>query len=98
MFGFHRDVMIHPISAKIYIQLTSKAIGGIVSYMMDNTLAVAIVSASGAVVVGLGSAMVNAFWIGRHMDSLERRLGVVEQDLKQFYRDIQQIKLKIGLE
>jgi hypothetical protein len=65
---------------------------------VDTTIAVAIVSASGAVIVGLGGLAVNAFWIGKHIDSMERRLGVVEQDLKQFYRDIVQIKQKIGLE
>lgn len=65
---------------------------------MNESLAVAIVAASGAVIVGLGGLAVNAFWIGKHIDSLERRLGVVEQDLKQFYRDIVQIKQKIGLE
>lgn len=65
---------------------------------MDNAVAVAVVSAAGAVIVGLGGLAVNAFWIGKHIDSLEKRLGVVEQDLKQFYRDIVQIKQKIGLE
>lgn len=65
---------------------------------MDNTVVVAIVSAAGAVVVGVAGLAVNAFWIAKHIDSLERRLGVVEQDLKQFYRDIVQIKQKIGLD
>jgi hypothetical protein len=65
---------------------------------MDTNVAVAIVSASGAVIVGLGGLAFNAYWIGKHLDSMERRLGVVEQDLKQFYRDIVQIKQKIGLE
>ena len=65
---------------------------------MDPIISVAIVSASGAVIVGLGGLAVNAYWIGKHIDSMERRLAVVEQDLKQFYRDIVQIKQKIGLE
>ena len=65
---------------------------------MDREIAVALVSASGAVIVGLGSAVVNAYWMGKHIDSLEKRLGVIEQDLKQFYRDIVQIKQKINLE
>lgn len=65
---------------------------------MDNAVVIAIVSTSGAVVVGLGGLAVNAFWIGKHIDSMEKRLGVVEQDLKQFYRDIVQIKQKIGLD
>ena len=65
---------------------------------MDSNLAVAIVSSSAAAIVGLGGLAVNAFWIGKHIDSLEKRLGVVESDLKQFYRDIVQIKQKIGLE
>lgn len=65
---------------------------------MTTEIAVAVVAASGAVIVGLGGLAVNAFWIGKHIDSLERRLGVVEADLKQFYRDIVQIKQKIGLD
>ena len=65
---------------------------------MTNEVTVAIVASAGAVIVGLGGLAVNAFWIGKHIDSLERRLGVVEADLKQFYRDIVQIKQKIGLE
>jgi len=65
---------------------------------VSDTVTVAIVAASGAAVTALGSIAMNVFWLGRHIDSLERRLSVVESDLKQFYRDIVSIKLKIGLE
>jgi hypothetical protein len=65
---------------------------------LSEDILVVLISTAGAVVVGLGSVAVNAYWIGKHLDSLERRLGVIEQDLKQFYRDILHIKQKIGLE
>ena len=72
---------------------------------MTSEVTVAIISTSGAVIVGLGALATNALWIGKsfdglgkRIDALEHRLGVVEQDLKQFYRDIVQIKQKIGLE
>jgi hypothetical protein len=64
---------------------------------MDDSVVVAIVAASGAVIVGLGGLAFNALWIGKHIDSLERRLTVVESDLKHFYREISEIRAHLKL-
>ena len=46
-------------------------------------------------VVGLGSAVVNAVWIGRHIDSLERLWRWSGLILSRVYRDIVLIRQKV---
>lgn len=72
---------------------------------MTENVTVALISAGGAVVVGVAAIFANTFWISKTLNGLETRLALIERrlelmeaDLKQFYKDIVQIKQKIGLE
>jgi DNA-binding IclR family transcriptional regulator len=49
---------------------------------MDNTVAVAIVSAGGSVAVAITALLLNF----RMFTSLERRIEIIEGDLKQFFK------------
>jgi hypothetical protein len=49
---------------------------------MTDTVQVAIISAAGSVTVALTALILNARWF----TSLERRIELIEQDLKQFFR------------
>ena len=51
---------------------------------MDTTVTVALISAGGSVAVAITALILNFRLFG----SLERRLELVEQDLKQFFRDL----------
>ena len=51
---------------------------------MSDTVTVAVVSASGSVVVAVTALLLNY----RLFNSLERRIEVIEADLKQFFRDL----------
>jgi hypothetical protein len=83
---------------------------------MSDNVAVAIVSASGAVIAGVAGLVANVVWIGRSFDLLkesmnqrlsevERRLGVIEAGIKEFFKirgehftDIRRLKDKAGLQ
>jgi hypothetical protein len=51
---------------------------------MSDTVTVAIVSAAGSVSVAVTALLLNY----RLFNSLERRIEVIESDLKQFFRDL----------
>ena len=51
---------------------------------MDNTIAVALISAGGSVVVAITALLLNF----KLFNSLERRIEVIETDLKQFFRTL----------
>jgi len=59
---------------------------------MDNTLAVAVVSASGSVVVAVTALLLNF----KLFNSLERRIEVIEADLKAFFRGHSDLERRIG--
>ena len=50
--------------------------------MHDNTVLVALISAGGSVSVAITALILNA----RQFSSLERRIEVIEKDLKDFFR------------
>ena len=51
---------------------------------MSDTVTVAVVSASGSVAVAVTALILNY----RLFNSLERRIEIIEADLKQFFRDL----------
>lgn len=51
---------------------------------MDNTVAVALVSAGGSVIIAATALILNY----RLFNSLERRIEVIESDLKNFFRTL----------
>lgn len=51
---------------------------------MSDQVLVALISTSGAVVLGITALLLNY----RLFHSLERRIEIIEQDLKQFYRTL----------
>ena len=51
---------------------------------MSDTVIVAIISTSGSVVVAITALLLNY----RLFNSLERRIEVIESDLKQFFKDL----------
>ena len=71
---------------------------------MDSNITVAIVSASSAVLVSVVALIVNVVWMGRSFTQLDKRLSVIETDLREFYKilgghttDVQRLKDKTGL-
>ncbi len=48
---------------------------------MDSSITVAIVSSSGAVIVGVAAIAANAFWINRALNAIEKRLTAIERRL-----------------
>jgi hypothetical protein len=52
--------------------------------MMTDTVTVALVSAGGSVAVAITALLLNF----RLFNSLERRIELIENDLKQFFRDL----------
>jgi hypothetical protein len=65
---------------------------------MDTNVTVAIVTGSCTALVGIAAIVTNTFWIGRTLSSIERRLELIETDLKQFYKDITQIRIKLNMD
>ena len=76
---------------------------------VDQSIVVAIVSASGAVIVGVAGLVINVVWMGRTFEQLEKRLSerltrventleIVQADLRVFYQDLARIKAKVGLD
>ncbi len=71
---------------------------------MNDNITVAIVSASSAVIVSIVALVINVVWMGRSFHQLDKRLSVMETDLREFYKltgthttDIQRLKDKSGL-
>ena len=65
---------------------------------MTENVTVALISTSGAAIVGVTAIITNTFWVNRTLTSIERRLELIETDLKQFYKDITQIRIKLGMD
>lgn len=83
---------------------------------MDTALATTLISTGGAVVVAIAALATNTFWINRSLNKLEskidqrldrvdRRLDVIEADIKEWARifsrldfDVQRLKDKTGLD
>jgi len=65
---------------------------------MTNELWVAVISTSGSVIVGIAGLLVTGNQISKRIDRIEHKLDIIEANLKQFYKDIIQIKQKIGLD
>lgn len=79
---------------------------------MDSTLVTTLISTSGAVVVAVAALATNTFWINRslnkletkidqRLDRVERRLDVIESDIKEWAKifsrldsDVQRLKDK----
>ena len=51
---------------------------------MESNIVVAIVSASGAVIVSIAALVVNVVWMGRSFNQLDKRLSTMEGDLNKF--------------
>ena len=65
---------------------------------MSDQVLVALISTGGSVLTAIVALSLNTYWIGKRIDRVEATLDVVQADLKQFYRDIVQIKHKIGID
>lgn len=61
--------------------------------MTDSTI-IALAAVIGAILTPVTALILNY----RGFNSLERRLELIEADLKMFYREITQIKARIGLD
>ncbi len=55
---------------------------------MEPNIVIAIVSASSAVIVSIVALVVNVVWMGRSFNQLDKRLSVIETDLKEFYKQL----------
>ena len=60
----------------------------------------ALIAAGGPVIVAVTALLLN-WWgfrlVGERLALVERRLEIIESDLKEFYRDMVLVKTKIGL-
>lgn len=65
---------------------------------MSDNITVALISTGGAALVGIAAIVTNTFWIGRTLSGIERKLELIETDLKQFYKDITQIRIKLNMD
>jgi hypothetical protein len=65
---------------------------------MSDSVTVALITGTCTASTAIVSIAINTFWINRAFSRIDRRLELIEADLKQFYKDITQIKLKIGLD
>ncbi len=59
---------------------------------MSDTVIVALISAGGSVVVAITALVLNF----RLFNSLERRIEIIEADLKQFFRDTASIDKRVS--
>jgi hypothetical protein len=53
---------------------------------MESNITVAIVSASSAVIVSVVALVANVVWMGRSFTQLDKRLSLIETDLREFYK------------
>jgi len=66
--------------------------------MISDTVQVAVISAGGSAAVAITALLLNGKWFSsleRHMGSLERRIEVIEADLKQFYRTLHDLDTRV---
>lgn len=65
---------------------------------MSDTVLVALISGGSSALVGIVAILTQTYLMSQRFKQIERRLELIEADLKQFYRDILIIKQKIGIE